>query len=402
MRKSYRIIAFALCIMLILLQTKYITVKAGSVAETLGVENDHGQIAVDTGFGVYVDKISDYGAEKAKELGNTRLGTLSKVSKWGGAILGTVDTIKDAYDFATKSSTHDSTLGWLADKGLQAVSVGMGIAATVGAGAVLIAGAPVAGTVAVVTGTGFIVGKVAVDVTRASINTETVRNAEGLFTGRTKIVPAFINQDGLNVIDEEFPGLDLYPGLHREIPNPNTGIPVYKPNIYIYSSKDIYVNVKLYPARYITKSAPSYNIENGWNAKVFNGSINGNGDYLFYEALVPDKGFQLDRGFVIGPENRRSQMKILLENYGFNKKEISDFIAYWNSKLSTNETYIFYPQNNSIVNNIMPLLISPEPESIYRLWFYIEPRKNNNINSPEINKIDRSDYTVIEWGGIIK
>ena len=179
---------------------------------------------------------------------------------------------------------------------------------------------------------------------------------------------------------------------------------VYKPNIYIYSDKDINVNVKLYPYEYITKSIPQYDSKKGWNAIVFDGSINGSNDFLFYEAKVPDLYFQRSEGFVVSDETLGSDLLNILSLYGFNEKESDDFIKYWENKLNKDTDYIFYPQETDTVNKIMPVEISPEPETIFRLWFLIEPVENNNpsICEPaQIEKIKRQNYTLVEWGGVI-
>lgn len=177
---------------------------------------------------------------------------------------------------------------------------------------------------------------------------------------------------------------------------------VYKPNIYIYSEQDRSVNVKLYPYDYITQSIPLYDPEEGWKADVFAGSINGCDDYLFYEAKVPDRYLQRSKGFVIFADTRKSDMIDVLDQYGFNDKESRDFIEYWDQKLKDNVDYVFYPQGTKTINKIMPLEVSPEPESVFRLWFLIEAVENASINEMgEIETIKRKSFTLIEWGGIM-
>jgi len=193
--------------------------------------------------------------------------------------------------------------------------------------------------------------------------------------------------------------------LKKHIGNPILNfLGVFKPNIYIYSENDIDVHVKLEPYNYITESIPAYDKENGWNAHVIRGSINGKNDYLFYEAIIPDEGLQREEGFSIHGKTLTEDMDNMLDMYGFNKKEKDDFLEYWAKKLADGRDYVFYPQYEDILKNIMPITIEPMPDSVFRVWYLIEELKEGTVLSPisKVDQIDRSDYTVVEWGGILK
>jgi hypothetical protein len=192
--------------------------------------------------------------------------------------------------------------------------------------------------------------------------------------------------------------------LKKHIGNPILNfLGVYKPNIYIYSQEDIKVNVKLAPYEFITESIPLYDEREGWNALVFKGSLNGNNDYLFYEACIPDKGLQRNEGFIIKSTALEEDMEKMLGLYGFNSKEKDDFLKYWTVKLDDDKDYVFYPQNNDILASIMPITVTPSPDNIFRVWFLIEELgadKDFRIID-EVETIERLDYTVVEWGGIL-
>jgi len=51
----------------------------------------------------------------------------------------------------------------------------------------------------------------------------------------------------------------------------------------------------------------------------------------------------------------------------------------------------------------MPVDISPSPDNIFRIWFYFSPLcGKTGITAPDkIESIQRSDYTVVEWGGLV-
>lgn len=330
------------------------------------------------------------------------------IIKYGGFFIGAYDTTKDTYELFTKPSEHSTAAGKFVDKSLALTGTVMGWASIIGTAVVILtvtATAPATGTVAAVTAPIFGVYAAGVAVTRAVVNTETVRNIEDLMAGKKKLVFAPFERPGIkegrDIIKEEL-GFDPYDRSFNEIPNPNTGIPVYKPNIYIYSSKDMTVNVQVHPSRFITASIPFYNELEGWTANITGGSINGRGDFLFYEAEVPDEGFQKNTGSVINAKTLVNDLEQVVTAYGFNDREKKDFIEYWSKVLNDGRDYYAYPQTTKIVDNIMPLDIKPAPGNVFRIWFYFAPKDGKSVPAkPYAEKIVRGDYTVVEWGGLI-
>jgi len=177
---------------------------------------------------------------------------------------------------------------------------------------------------------------------------------------------------------------------------------VYKPNIYIYCEQDLEVRLQLEPYSYITASIPEYDPAAGWKAAVRGGSLNGKNDYLFYEARVPGEGFQREKGLKINGRSLGQDLCRLMALYGFNDKETADFVEYWGQKLFPGDNYVFYPQGTEIIENIMPLTVTPEPLSVYRLWFLIEKDRGQPCETEfPIERVIRSRFAVVEWGGVI-
>jgi hypothetical protein len=140
----------------------------------------------------------------------------------------------------------------------------------------------------------------------------------------------------------------------------------------------------------------------GWRAEIRNGSLNGKGDFLFYEAMVNDSGWQKEQGYIIRADYREQDMTSILGRYGFNKKETVEFIEYWSQHLAEDVDFVFYPQETGAVDRVMPLYISPEPDHVMRIWFYAEPLVSapEPVKSPE--KIIREGFYVVEWGVMIR
>ena len=176
---------------------------------------------------------------------------------------------------------------------------------------------------------------------------------------------------------------------------------IRKPNIYLYSDRDLTVRVRLAPEHAITVSEPVYQPGEGWLAEIRNGSLNGAGDFLFYEALVPSPGWQKKEGYIIRAAYREEDMAVMLGEYGFNAKETREFIDYWAGCLTGEADYVFYPQETGVVDRVLQLLIIPEPHEVSRIWFSIEPLVSapEPVRSPE--KIIRNGFHVVEWGGMI-
>ena len=175
-----------------------------------------------------------------------------------------------------------------------------------------------------------------------------------------------------------------------------------KPNIYLYSDRDLTARVRLFPEEAITASDPPYRPGIGWIAVIRNGSLNGSGDFLFYEALGHDSGWQKQEGYIIRAEYREQDMASMLGKYGFNKKETDEFIEYWACHLAGDSDYVFYPQETDAVNRNMPLSIIPEPDAVTRIKFLAEPLVSTPepVTNPE--QIVREGFYVVEWGVTIR
>ncbi len=182
-----------------------------------------------------------------------------------------------------------------------------------------------------------------------------------------------------------------------------TDVPsVGKPNIYLYSDRDLTARVRLFPETAITASDPPYKPGLGWKAEIRNGSLNGKGDFLFYEANGHDSGWQKEEGYIIRGAYREQDMASMLGEYGFNEKETDEFIEYWACHLAGDRDYVLYPQETDAVNQDIPLSIIPEPDAVTRIWFYAEPMVSapGPVTNPET--IVREGFYVVEWGVIIR
>ena len=185
----------------------------------------------------------------------------------------------------------------------------------------------------------------------------------------------------------------------------DTCIFVYKPNIYIYPEQEIDLHVWLeFPkgGKVIT-SIPEYN--NGWDIHVTpNGKINNEYNYLFYESSQPNP-FQTTEGWCVEKDQLFNFFTSNLGQYGFNNAEIKDFKDYWVPLLNDSGYYLLYPQTNEIIDQVIQLAFSEEPDNVLRLFYVIEKTETDqseNLPAPEINSFSREGFVVTEWGVAFK
>ncbi|MCD6337270.1 MAG: hypothetical protein J7M01_03450, partial [Candidatus Marinimicrobia bacterium] len=175
---------------------------------------------------------------------------------------------------------------------------------------------------------------------------------------------------------------------------------VDKPNIYLYPTKKtrMTVSLDLPEGGKVTESIPDY--PKKWkNIRVKpDGTINRKYDFLFYEADLPGD-WQKDKGWCIAQKDLSFFFKSNLCDYGFNKKEIADFIEYWIPRLKDKPYYIMYPQHTAKINSIVPLKINKNVDSLLRLFYFIEGSDNNmSLKKPQIPDFKRDGFVVTEWG----
>ncbi len=177
-----------------------------------------------------------------------------------------------------------------------------------------------------------------------------------------------------------------------------------KPNIYIYPETPTEVTVEFEWPVLLESSIPDYTGKWQVTAQEDGTLITSEGErygYLFYESETPGKYFQMDEGWLIGADTREEQYRAILSEYGFNETETQDFADYWVDKLSENIDYVMYPQMTEMVDEAMPVKITPQPDHVTRIWFVYQPYNGQEFAEAEAEPFTREGYTVVEWGGIV-
>ena len=177
-----------------------------------------------------------------------------------------------------------------------------------------------------------------------------------------------------------------------------------KPIIYLYPEEEQLVEVKLLKEQNITVSYPKYN--NSWQviAKP-NGDlkdIKTNRDLygLYYEAKNNESKINLEEGFCIKRENIVSFLEEKLSILGLNEREANEFIIYWLPRLEKNEYNYIRFASISEIDKIMPLEVSPQPDTIIRVLMEFKGlNKEIKVKEQELSKVNRNGFVLVEWGG---
>lgn len=181
---------------------------------------------------------------------------------------------------------------------------------------------------------------------------------------------------------------------------------IEKPVLYFYPTILTDLNVKLETKGELSFSYPLYN--NGWNFKadptgnlVFDDKTY---NYLFWEAKqnISAEFIDYSKGFAIERDKTVTFLEETLKKFGLNDKEMADFITYWGPQLMKNErNYVHFVMNEDC-SKFADLSISPKPDHIYRIYILTQPLSIDSpfeLEAQEIVPIDRTGFTVIEWGG---
>lgn len=174
------------------------------------------------------------------------------------------------------------------------------------------------------------------------------------------------------------------------------------PNIYLYPEEASNISVKLTildEYGYFTLTEPEHG-DGGWDVWVEpDGLIDGTYNYLYY-AGVHKTEFQEIEGWAVEEEDVFRWFEDKMLQIGFNQNEIDDFIEYWLEHLPPSPCYHIYPQDTEIVDARVAIDIIPEPDTLERLWFFIDTVDfcEAILEPEERSPFFRNGFTVVEWG----
>ena len=176
-----------------------------------------------------------------------------------------------------------------------------------------------------------------------------------------------------------------------------------KPIIYLYPEEKMNITVKLGRPQDILVSYPEY--EGEWNVLARpDGSLvdldTGRNLYaLYYEGRYTANN-NMEEGFVVKGSDTISFLEEKLEILGLNEREAEEFIVYWLPKMQDNNYNYIYFMDIDEIDEVMPLYISEEPDTLIRVLMQFKPlNEYMEVKEQELEKVDRNGFVVVEWGG---
>ena len=176
-----------------------------------------------------------------------------------------------------------------------------------------------------------------------------------------------------------------------------------KPVVYLYPTKTTSINVAV--GANVTVSDPLYPT-GGWRNVIAepSGQLTYSGkkyDSLFWEGLGYGAYPKITHGVVVPRAEAEATIWRQLTELGLNKKESTDFMEYWASKIP-NRPYVRLTWfKTAELERLAPLYITPKPDTVIRVFLdmagFDEP-----IDLPlqKLSPTPRRGFTVVEWGGL--
>ena len=184
--------------------------------------------------------------------------------------------------------------------------------------------------------------------------------------------------------------------------NPNVAL---KPVIYLYPTSTEKVGVKLYVANGFSRTIPSYSNQTGWQIEAQpNGTLTNLADgktypYLFWEGKPNRIMFDMTKGFAVPGKDTKNFLQKQLTSMGLNQNETSAFISFWLPQMEHNPYNLIHFAGSEYTNTAK-LAITPQPNSLLRIFMAYKPLQNPVLVSPQSFPIfHRDGFTVVEWGG---
>ncbi len=208
-----------------------------------------------------------------------------------------------------------------------------------------------------------------------------------------------------------------------------------KPVVYLYPQKSTNVQVSFINPMILSTAIPSY--AQKWNVLAEpNGTLHdlqpnltncslidstkigseyakqacltNNYPYIYWAGNSRGTPYQTPTtGWVVAKDNLAGFMDKTLSDVGFTAKEKTDMTSYWVTKMLTDNTPYYRVSflQTQEMNNLIPMKITPHPDSIYRLFLDYQPlsaQPKQILTPPNLTKINRQGFFVLEWGGLIR
>jgi hypothetical protein len=181
-----------------------------------------------------------------------------------------------------------------------------------------------------------------------------------------------------------------------------------EPLIYLYPQERTDIQISLSKNINLTDSSPkhlsTWKVTAYPDGKIFDKASDRWYQYLYWEGLAPlnEKPVIVN---VIDKNNIHTYLEGTLKKLGLNGKEVGDFEAYWEPKLTQSPYYLLSFYDKSALDKIAPLEINPKPDTSIRVLMTYQgltsPIEVKNMEESYVTP-QRKGFTLVEWGGILQ
>lgn len=177
-----------------------------------------------------------------------------------------------------------------------------------------------------------------------------------------------------------------------------------KPAIYLYPETEQTISVRVDFEGEMTTSYPEYTGD--WqviahpDGTLLNLADNREYSYLFWEGILADNHYDMSKGFVVAGKDTKDFLQEKLATMGLTPKEYNDFIVYWLPQMQGNNYNLITFVNEEYAERVR-LRVDPTPDSVIRVLMVYKPlSKYVEVEPQELRPVERSGFTVVEWGGM--
>ena len=175
-----------------------------------------------------------------------------------------------------------------------------------------------------------------------------------------------------------------------------------KPVIYLYPETPTEVSVELTLDGELTCTYPAY--DEGWNnfTAYPDGTLiapDGKEYYCLYWEGKQNTVYDFSRGFCVKGEDTAAFLEWALAAQGLTPREANEFIIYWLPRMEQNPYNVISFQTTAYTDTAV-LEVAPAPDTLIRVFMAWYPtEKAVNIPAQSFEPVERSGFTVVEWGG---
>lgn len=182
---------------------------------------------------------------------------------------------------------------------------------------------------------------------------------------------------------------------------------VRKPVIYLYPKTvtDVRVEVSIqgrFAAQYPKQRDGRWEVSASPDGVLFDRKTERKYGYLFWEGT--DHGsFEIDltKAFSVHGEEAESFLENACSCFALTAKEKTDFISYWLPHLERNELNLVQLLSPEQYEKYARMVISPEPDTVIRMFMVFKKGHGlEKTSNPDLPQLQRSGFTVVEWGGV--